>query len=565
MNVRSIFTIVTCLFLALLVVQRGYTQSVQPLIHTDKSFYVNGEVIWYSLYLPSELSDQSIAIKAIVFNERGREVDYVFHQTDSTGQVSGYYKVPFDARTGYYRLSFRSLQADTWEAQELGDVALPVYNDNDSRSLQSDLEKLPGNTEAAQSLPSSELAVTLRLNKPNPGPREELILSIGVVDDEGQPVAATTSVAVTNWSLVAPVLGPYTGFHTSSVTMPTAPLLDQWYNRIKVVDEDGTPRIASVIGVWSGEEQRMFFSSRTGSDGVSLLQLPAFTGQKLVQYLGYEKEGSGIRTREIPESASEISPDVLVTPGLLTYLEKSQQRKKIFQYYNSLEFDLQPASRQLNWQELEPNQSFRVNDYEAFDNFATFFQENLSPLRFLEDRQNNRYSAYMYNPRNNRRDNKYDGRPLFIIDGKATRNADFIGRLDLVSIDEVELYFRPEQMRDYFNVMGNNGVVNITLRGEDRVQLPAEDEQNIYPVSGFQRKADFPVFSPEQLAARQPFFRPQLFWKAGAQTQASTTPEQIRFVQSDATGTFRIEVVVQDAQGRRGYQTLFYEVKAEAE
>lgn len=542
----------------------AWAQDEVALIHTDKSFYVNGEVIWYSLYLPGELSDQSISVKAVVFNERGREVDYVFHQTDGKGQIEGYYKVPFDARTGWYRLAFRGLQADNMDVHELGDVLVPIYNDNDSRRLQADMVELPQQQETARVLSSAELAVRLRLEQAEHQPRDAVSLTIEVVDDGGQAVPAVASVAVTNWSLVAPALGTYAGVTTADLDLPEAPLLDQWYKRIKIVDEDNTPRLASVIGVWSGEEQRMFFSSRTNTGGVSLLRLPAFSGRKSIQYLGYEKESPNLYTREIPESAAAISQELLVTPGLLTYLEKSQQRKKIFQYYNTLEFDVQPAPPEFAREELKPNQTFRVNDYESFDNFATFFQENLSPLRFLEDRENNRYTAYMYNPRNNRRNNEYDGRPLFIIDGKATRNADFIGRLDLAPIKEVELFFRPEQMREYFNVMGNSGVVNITLQGEDRVQLPSEDEQNHYAVSGFQRQANFPVFAPDQLAPRQPFFRPQLFWTAGVQLKSSG-PETIRFVQSDAIGTFRIEVVVQDEQGRRGYQTLFYEVKPAAE
>lgn len=560
MHARLLLLITVCFLLSL--VQPVYAQSTQSVIHTDKSFYVNGEVIWYSLYLPASLTDQQVAVKAVIFNDRGGEVDYVFHQADGSGQVSGYYKVPFDARTGYYRLAFRGLQSDNREVQELGEVVLPIYNDNDSRKLQSEMVELPTQETTPVALPSAELQVGITLNNSNVKPREEVDVSIEVTDATGQSVPATASIAVTNWSLVAPARGDYAGVATANVATPSAPLLDQWYKRVRIVDENNNPRIASVIGVWSGEEQRMFFSSRTDDDGVSLLKLPAFSGEKPVQYLGYQKESLTLRTREIPEMARAISEKVLVTPGLLTYLEKSQQRKKIFQYYNSLEFDLQPAPQQLDRQELEPNQSFRVNDYEAFDNFATFFQENLSPLRFLEDRENNRYTAYMYNPRNNRRDNEYEGQPLFIIDGKATRNADFIGRLDLVPIDEVEFFFRPEQMRTYFNVMGNSGVVNISLRGEDKVQLPAEDEQNYYIVSGFQRPADFPAFTPEALNPNQPFFRPQLFWAAGLSIGASGS-EPVQFVQSDATGTFRIEVVVRDEQGRMGYQTLFYEVSGE--
>jgi hypothetical protein len=331
------------------------------------------------------------------------------------------------------------------------------------------------------------------------------------------------------------------------------------YKLIQVVDAQGDPRIASVIGAWSGQEQKMYFSSRTNQEGVSLLKQPAFTGEKVIQYLGYDKEVEDIRTAAIPNTVPAVEKKLVVTPGLLTYLEKSQQRKKIFQYYGQLEFDLTPAPRQIDKAVLKGDQVFRINEYETFDNFATFFQENLSPLRFGEDRENNRYTTYMYNPRNNRNNKRLPGNPLFIVDGKATRNADFVGRLDLEQVETVQLYFRPETLRSQFNVMGANGVVTIEMGGEDDVQLPTADEANRYRISGLQRPATFPVFNPENTPANQPFFRPQLFWDPSV-TIGSDGKGTVSYYQSDARGTFRIEVMVQDAEGRRGYQTLIYEV-----
>ncbi len=529
-------------------------------LHLDKAFYVNGEVMWYKLYLPTSFSGHEVAIKASLHEADGDELQYTFHQSAGETSIDGYYKIPFDLKTGWYQLSFQTLEESSREPVQLAVQSFPVYNDNDARTLEPQMEELAVASEEESPYPGG-LRVSLTLAEEQPPTRSQNTLTITVTDASGQPVAADASLAVTNWTLVEPAMGGYSGVNegAAGVSAEPASLLSQVYKRIQVIDSTGAPRIASVIGTWSGQENKMYFSSRTNQEGVSLLKQPDFTGQKTVQYLGYDKEIEDIRTREIPNQLPAIQRELLVTPGLLNYLQKSQQRKKIFQYYKQLEFDLKIAPQQLEKVILKGNQTFVVSEYEAFDNFATFFQENLSPLRFGEDRANNKYTTYMYNPRNNRNNKRLPGRPLFIVDGKATRDADFVGRLDLEQVETVHLFFRPENLRDQFNVMGANGAVAIEMTGGDEVQLPSADEANRYRISGLQRAASFPAFNPNDIPANQPFFRPQLFWEPSVTIGADGTGT-VSFYQSDARDSFRVEVMVQDAEGRRGYQTLIYEV-----
>ena len=56
------------------------TYSITPVLpeniylHLDKSFYVTGEIIWYKLYLGTNLKDQPITIRATVANPEGKIV-----------------------------------------------------------------------------------------------------------------------------------------------------------------------------------------------------------------------------------------------------------------------------------------------------------------------------------------------------------------------------------------------------------------------------------------------------------------------------------------------------------
>ena len=531
-------------------------------LHTDKAFYVNGEVIWYALYLAPEFQGQNTAVRVSLHDYKGKEIQNTFHKSEANNQVNGYLKVPFDLKTGWYQLSFQSLQASTRLPVVLHNQTFPIYNDNDIRKLEGQMEELPSSDQTIAEL-ESELSVSLSSLSGKVEPRGESTIQVVVKDKAGNPITGIASVAVTNWSMVAPAVGTYSGMSLGEelTGLNASDLLGKVYKRIQIVDDQGNPRVANVIGAWSGQENKMLYSTRANQEGISLLRLDDFTGEKTIQYLGYDKEKEDIITRDIVNVQPALMQNMTVTPGLLTYLQKSQQRKKIFQYYKQLEFDMEVEASDVSRNELKGNQTFRVPDYEEFDNFATFFQENLSPIRFGEDRKNNKYTTYMYNPRNNRQNNRFPGNPLFIVDGKVTRDADFVGRLDLGGIENVKLFFRQESLRSLFNVMGANGVVMIEyMPNSDEVQLPEADEANRYRVSGLQRKATFPVFDPASLLERQPFFRPQLFWDPEVAIDKDGMAS-IRYNQSDAYGTFRVEVVVQDETGKMGYQTLFLEVE----
>ena len=424
-------------------------------LHTDKTFYVNGEVIWYALYLAPEFKGQNTAVRVSLHDDKGKEIQNTFHKSGTNNQVDGYLKVPFDLQTGWYQLSFQSLQASTRMPVVLHNQTFPIYNDNDIRKLEGQMEDLITPDKAMAEL-ESELSVSLSSLSGKVEPRGASTIQVMVKDKAGNPIKGVASVAVTNWSLVAPAMGRYSGMSLGEelLGLIASDLLGSAYKRIQIVDDQGNPRIASVIGVWSGQDNKMQYSARTNQEGISLLKLDDFTGKKTIQYLGYDKEQERIQTQDIANIQPAVTQDMTVTPGLLTYLQKSQQRKKIFQYYKQLEFDLDVEASNLLRKELKGNQTFRIPDYEDFDNFATFFQENLSPVRFGEDRKNNKYTTYMYNPRNNRQNNRFPGNPLFIVDGKATRDADFVGRLDLDGIEDVKLFFRQESLRSLFNVMG---------------------------------------------------------------------------------------------------------------
>ena len=75
-------------------------------LHTDKAFYVSGEKIWYSLYLPTALQDKSYVLKLFAVDAKGKILGDYYLRTNGKSLVGGYYNIPFEASTGSLRLAF---------------------------------------------------------------------------------------------------------------------------------------------------------------------------------------------------------------------------------------------------------------------------------------------------------------------------------------------------------------------------------------------------------------------------------------------------------------------------
>jgi hypothetical protein len=527
------------------------------LVQLDKPFYVNGEVLWYKIYFPESFQGKSAAVKVKLLDSRGKTIHQVFHRMEKEPFVHGYYKIPFDIEPGRYQLFFLGTRRDEKAAQILAKAPVPIYNDNPIYLR--NIEVAEGNFDPAPPLTGGELRVAVTMDRDTVRSREEVRVAVSVRDDAGRPVQAGLSVAVTDRALVEGAIPGGQVIHRG----PGLPdgiagqLEATLFTRARLTDVDGKPLKANVLGAYSSQENQIYYTT-AGEQGAVFLELPDFAGRKKLQFLGFYKEEENIRIEPVDDALPVDDAPLVFTPAILEYLELSNQRKKVFQHYTALEFNIEPALSETGRRELKPDLRLNVQDYEPFGNLATFFREVLTPLRFRL-RRDSTYEAVMLNPRAHDIENEYPGDPLFIIDGKATRNADFIGKMAPDQVQTIDLYFYQERMRSLFNVFGYSGVAVITTTIPD-IEIPADDATDILTVSGLQPPAAFPVFHPDQVGqdAHRPFFRPQLYWNP-ALTTDKNGEVTFTFYQSDDASTFQIIVVAQGEGGARGFGERMYE------
>lgn len=528
------------------------------LIQLDKSFYVNGEVIWYKLLLPATPTHQGAAVKAVLSDRDGKTLFYTFLKNKRAPFVSGYYKIPFDLPGGMYRLSFLASEAITGQVFTLAYADLPIYNDGEkvvSDKVRSDSG--PKNTPAVLETAGDVLKVSINLNANTIRSRDQVLAGIRVTDANGQPVTASVSIAVNDHSLITvgggqPTLIP-------GLAAPIAYQLDTSITfKGRLTDYQNQPLTANVLGVLTPQQNRIHYT-RTQSPGQINLRLPDFYAQQPIQFLGFPQEEENIKVSLLPDEGLAAKGDLVYTPEIMHYLELSRQRKKIFQLYKDLEFNLQPSVPMVNVQELKPERTVNVKDYESFENVYLFFKEILTPLVFRQEKGEDKVEAKIFTDLGNRVYDMLPGQPLFIIDGKATRDGNYVAHMKMDQVETVSIFTDRAELRQQFNVMGRSGVAIIETSSTD-ITVPETDADDIFLVRGLQAPAAFPAFTPNQIEndRHRPFFRPQLYWAPDVRTDASGQAN-VNFFQSDDTGDFQIRVLVQDERGRMGYAEAVYQ------
>ncbi|MBK8195282.1 MAG: hypothetical protein IPK76_19475 [Lewinellaceae bacterium] len=461
------------LFLLLEGPARVSAQPETALLHFDKSFYVAGEVAWFQLYLPAHLQERSFAPHLTVVDPAGKTVWETFLDTKGKVNCSGYYEIPYELDAGFYQFHFTARDAER-RSTELINAVVPVY---------SDLKPLPGDVAVPDtsyfydgSEPAAKLLrVDIRPDGNAPvSPRQPVSLHITVTDRDGKPVEAVGSVSVRDERLTGRAVLYKSAIFTGDELPGNARWLPDAGWAGTALLPDGKPLQTPLLAALDVETNEVHFAE-TDANGHFLLRVPPYSGMRRIQIL--ERSGTRIRVDWEKDTTRFVRTRLPYTPGILEYLEQSRKRKKIYQLYAAVETKLQRAVSVLPVTEWETRRSYPVQDYERFPDLATFFQEVVWMVKFSSHK--GAYKAGMYNTAQLE---EFGHAPLFLLDNKATFDADFIARLKPADIDTIDLLYEPKLLRKHFPAIGSGGVIRIKTLRRNGV-LPSEQEANIFPAA----------------------------------------------------------------------------------
>lgn len=526
----------------------GYGQP-RLVFHMDKSFYVTGEVIWFNVFLPPHLNEETL-LTVFIYDESGSQQDAFSIYSGNGTNIPGYYRIPYEWNSGYYRFVLVGSEKQSAEPYELLTQSIPIYNDLKEPPPNPPIEVAERVGDPLESLERCD--VKLSVLQENIVPGDSVIIQFQVLDEGGQPMQANASVSVVDSELTGPGVArtilPGKTFPGEDFFLYGRPVL-----KGALFSKDGTPYLTNFLGAFDTETCDFYYDI-TYDLNYFTLSLPRVYRNVALQFLDFYEEELDIQLLALPSPGPWTGPNLPYSPQVKEYLQRSAQRKKIYKLFKTTEIPLSFQSFEVNKKTLEPDRRFILDDYESFSDLPSLFFEISTPLKFKSLKEGG-YEAQMFNPEFGSR-TFYAGKPLFIVDKKMTRNDQFIAELDIELIDTLDLFYYFKGLEENFGILGYNGVIQIQTQGKG-VSLPPEDPFYAFQQPGLQVPLNTYENSP--IDEEHPGLTPQQYWNAEVRTDPNGVGK-IGFIQGKDLSTFKVEILVKAQNGTFGFAKSFYQV-----
>ena len=518
-------------------------------LHLDKGFYVTGEVIWFKIYMPTRWEGQRF-LTVDIFGERGNRLETFGVSSEDQAFFSGYFPIPYEWNTGWYRMRISGVQQEDSKPYELLLAQFPIYNDLKELPDDISIESLSENrTQVTESIAEYEIQMAPFPTQIVPG--DSLEFRFELTDKAGQPVPAHASVRIYDAGLAGPKVWNGPNVFVGKVFPEEFEVYGHPVVQGALFKPDGTPYLTNFFGAYEAATNEFHYDISYNLHFFTQ-HFPLRYEALDVQFKDFLEDDIDIQLLTLPRPGPISTPPSLYTPGIIDYLQASASRKKIYKLFDAVETPLSPEFTSPSTSSWKPDRRFIMDTYDDFESLPDFFQEISTPLKFKLTKEGG-YDMGMFNPEFGAR-NFYPGPPLVILDDKLTRNSQFIADLDIDLIDTLDLFFYFDELREQFGLLGHNGVVRIQTHGPE-TKPPGEEPYFIYQVPALLPKLTAPT-SLSQI----PRISPMQYWNPGVEVDENGVGK-IRFVQGDYPGNFLVEICVQTQDGFFGRMQSIYTVQ----
>ena len=547
MNIKN--ALLSVLFCSTILSLSGQLASDQAIVHMDKPYYVSGEMAWFQVYLPEVFRPVSGYVQVLIQNQGGKVVDDYFW-TLSDAKIDGYYRIPYNIDPDLYHFSVRALDNNSKEPITITSWSVPIYSDLSADGMQAIYPE-----RSIYDADRSTLSVVVSTDQSSYGRNDQVSLDINLPQGVN---AEALSISVTDLSLIGPAAE--SNIFLTDIAIPanvTLGINDQTFVHGTISNaETDEPVSIGVIGAYHAKYNKMHYT-KSNDAGKFTLMLKDHVGDGQLQFAGnlydlFEDTGVKLFT---PSITNKYALTSTYDDDIISYLKESNARKRIYQFYKELESNATfMEMKELERLEVKPNKQVNVKEYVTFENTGLFFNEVLS---FVVDfrQKGDDITARMFDPQTTRggrvySDNSFPRSPVFIIDGKLTKNAAFVYNLKLTDINEVSVYNDWRDITKQYGTFGDFGYVVINTSQSD-LEIPQEDQEDIVTYSGLGRQADYPISLVED-EKEAPKLSPTVYWSPKASSG------KISFRSSDDVGEFLVKVVVRDKTGKIGITSTTY-------
>lgn len=521
--------------------------AAQVLVQLDKPFYTAGDPLAYQLYFPKSFQGKDLALKVALYHPDGQLVTEHFVKTKGQLQANGYLKIPYNLPSQSYHWLLLGTDQEGNKRIKLGELLLPIYDDLSKTPVPAQLATSQQNTTT-----QSGLSIDFQLAKNELRRGAKVQGDIAVKNQAGEVVDGILSVTVKDAALLS--MGTDNELSTYYLEIPDG-IASQLSSQIHILgtsqELSGSAFQSAILCAYIREENE-FFWTKSNAEGRFSLVLPDLPGMRHIQFMDYQRSDIKVILSDNISLSSGVPTSTKAS--LANYLDWSRLRKKIYQFYGTVESPLSPVPSKVSAKEVTADQRFVMAHYEPFDDLTIFFNEIVTPFK-LRKKGNRGHIARMFNPTQQIRQ-FYKRSPVFVVDGVLTKDANFIYNIPIGKIDTIDLFFYPQSLQPQFGPIANSGMV-IVKTSLNQIDLPEIDANNIFNISLI--KEEYTVLSTAAESQDEIKIGPNLLWLAN-QTIPANGSYQLDFKHGDDLGTFLIEIAVQSKEGQTATFTQYYEV-----
>ncbi len=508
-------------FLAIMI--HSWSMGQSTVLHLDKPFYVAGEYVLYSFSNP-QLPEDSLLAQIIVHSD-SRILSQNFVQVVNQ-KGNGYFKSGYDLVDGPYGMQINIFE-ETGEPVVLYSGFLDIFSD------QSENHQIAQNTGYEQVIPLSPETVSIQ--EVTHDTRENIEVSFDlseVFDDTVQQVSV--AIREDGYKSKGSSIRSYEASLPEGSFLNSIPLFGQR----RMIGEHG---IQSKLVFGCDSRTFRFVITQVDEEERFLMQIPAFTGEREIQFIDYLRRPfmiskSGERTVDF------VNPTLESLEGVGDYIADFATRKKIYQLYSTVpqQVDFVPVDPDVN--NLDPDYEVDVTDLSLRGRLVTVFKELSTPLKMKLQKDSTYEARVIYETAD--RKEYYSRESIFIVNGKITHNAHFIAQLPIQDVKHVKIFNQLEKVRQAFGPVGSGGIIDIEMV-DPLYSIPDDIRVPSLRLQGMQPTLVYPVQVKIQDAV--PAVSPLLYWNpslvTGEEAVSITVPA------GDDRTSYQVEVLVRTRSG----------------
>lgn len=512
--------------LSFLLVQSAMTQNVtnEIIIHKDKPIYFIGDLAAYKVYLPNNVFEQGTVFNVRLTNSAGDLVQSHFAKVDDSASLGGYFALPFSYSADVYQAEYFVFDETAKREVSVAHTWIPLYDDLEPQITQGDAMVNNGADVMASS-------------------------GMGLKVESGDDINISLDAAAGSISVQRKEDIPFLTYSKSAYGAKGMYSKRLFYTG-KVSDQSGNILANRLIATYQSKNDEHAIM-KTDENGGFYVQFDDFVEERSVQIIDLEL--SPVITKIIPPSSgvTEKRPSLIFTDGIIDLLKRKKEQRRINKYFGSKAKNIAFNKAEVNIIETpvakkgkpyKVDNSYVFNDYKIFDDFAMFANEVTQNLFFRERDKKYASNITVFVASSNSRSNgkEITLNPFFILDGKITRDADYIGRLSQPLLEKVELEYDSRKTRTRYSLFGKEGIVRLYSK-TGNLPIPQEELSSIISVGGLQDEIALSNHMASEMAT--PILDDYPYW------QSDVNGGSISVIKPSDKGTYEVILVSRKNSG----------------